>query len=62
MEKISVRLLVLAAAVIASNMVGAENKTGQIKHADQISAEELSATARAAEFCATYAENREEDS
>jgi hypothetical protein len=62
MEKISVRLLVLAAAVIASNLVGTDDKTGQIKHVEQISSEELNATVRAAEFCVPAEPNREENS
>lgn len=62
MEKISVRMLVLAAAVIASNMAGADDKVGQVKHVEQISTEELSATVRAAEFCVPPALNKEENS
>jgi len=56
MEKISVRLLVLAAAMIAPNLLGSENQVVQVKHAEEINAEELKATTRAQQYCA-YAES-----
>lgn len=62
MEKISVRLLVLAAAIIAPNMIGSEDKTVQVKHAEQISAEDLNATTRANEYYAYSNPEREENS
>lgn len=62
MEKVSVRLLVLAAAVIAPNLIAIEKNVMEVKHVDEINSEELNATVRAYEYCVYSSHDAEQDS
>jgi hypothetical protein len=62
MEKISVRLLVLAAAIVAPALIAIENDVTQVKHVEEISSEELKATVRVYEYCAYSSHEAEQDS
>jgi hypothetical protein len=62
MEKISVKLLVLAAAMIAPNMVRSDNKTVEAKHVDQINTEELRVVAKAEQYCVYSTADSEQNS
>ena len=53
MEKFTVKILVLAAAMIAPNLVARASEVMPIRYVDQISNEELSKTARAVNMYAT---------
>lgn len=62
MEKISVRLLVLAAAIVAPSILGSADQAALVKHVEEMSTEELSATAKAEQYCVYFTADIEEHS
>jgi hypothetical protein len=62
MEKITLRMLVLAAATITPQLAAAEAQPVPAKHAEQLSAEELYTAKRPEVYCVHDSERKESDS